>query len=76
MAGEHVDLSSESPRNVPVKAHRKPFVGIRFNCCGVYSRIYLNAEKTAFIGHCPRCAKAVHLEISPTGSDQRIFNAY
>ena len=34
---------------------KREFIGIVFKCCKVYSRVYLNKEKTAYVGVCPRC---------------------
>lgn len=76
MPGENLDLTSERPEDEPRTPARRPFIGIRFQCCSVYSRIYLNAERTAFVGHCPRCVRPIRLEISPLGSDRRQFDAY
>ncbi|MEW6049469.1 MAG: hypothetical protein AB1644_00140 [Candidatus Zixiibacteriota bacterium] len=53
----------------------KPFVGMHFRCCGVYSRIYLNAAGTAFVGWCPKCARKAEVRVTPTGSDTRFFSA-
>jgi hypothetical protein len=53
----------------------RPFVGIFFTCCKVYSRIYLNKQKTAFVGWCPRCAAKVEMKVSPAGSTSRFFVA-
>lgn len=51
----------------------KPFVGIHFKCCNIYSRIYLNKQHDAFVGWCPKCVKKVVLKISPDGEDSRFF---
>ena len=53
----------------------KRFVGIKFACCGYYARVYVNRAGTAYVGHCPGCAKQVRLEIAPGGTDQRFFTA-
>ena len=51
----------------------QPFLGIMFKCCNVYSRIYLNNKKDAFVGWCPKCAKRATVKISPDGVDSRFF---
>ena len=59
---------SENTKKTP-----RPFVGIMFKCCKVYSRIYLNKNRDAFIGWCPKCGKKVTLKISPDGVDSQFF---
>ena len=53
----------------------RPFLGLHFKCCGVYSRIYLNATGTAFAGHCPRCARPVRIRVGEEGSSSRFWTA-
>jgi hypothetical protein len=54
---------------------KRDFIGITFRCCNVYSRIYLNADKNAYTGICPRCyRKKVIVEIVQTGGlNERFF---
>lgn len=53
----------------------RPFIGVMFECCRVYSRIYLNKAGTAFVGWCPKCTARVQVNVSPTGSKSRFFTA-
>ncbi|MCH7993063.1 MAG: hypothetical protein IIB57_01315 [Planctomycetes bacterium] len=53
----------------------RPWVGIHFNCCAVYSRIYRNADGTAYRGACPRCCRPVMLRVGSEGTDARFFVA-
>ncbi len=55
------------------KKEPKEHLGVMFKCCKIYSRIYINAKRTAFVGWCPKCAKRVEVKIGPGGSDSRFF---
>ena len=54
---------------------KRPFIGMYFKCCHVYSRIYLNAAGTHFVGWCPRCAARATVRVSSSGSKSRFFTA-
>ena len=77
MVGEHLDLTADTPEGS--KGHAdgasRKFVGVQFKCCDVYSRIYINRDRTAYEGNCPKCAKRVRLQIGPGGTDSRFFTA-
>ena len=78
MAGDHLDLSSdpgpESSRRADGRGRR--FVGVRFACCDVYTRVYVNRDETAYEGYCPKCSRRVRIRIGPEGTDCRFFTAY
>jgi len=57
------------------KEHRK-FIGVKFNCCGIYVRIYVNKDGTAYEGRCPKCFRPVKFTIGNGGTDHRFFEAY
>ena len=80
MVGEHLDLSSEGPKKPSDNQHDsdggRRFIGMTFACCGVYARVYINRDETAYEGCCPRCMKKIRVEIGPGGTDSRFFTAY
>jgi len=51
----------------------KPFLGVHFKCCNVYYRIYINKERTAYVGGCPRCGRRVKVLIVEGAPDARFF---
>jgi hypothetical protein len=51
----------------------RPFLGVKFACCGTYQRLYLSADGNVYRGRCPRCMKPVEFKVGPGGSDSRFF---
>ena len=53
----------------------RPWIGIHFDCCGVYTRLYRDGAGTAYEGCCPRCRGRVTLRVGPGGTNARFFVA-
>lgn len=66
--------NATADENSPADGKRR-WIGVRFECCGVYARIYRNPNATAYSGYCPRCQRRLSVPIGPGGTDQRIFRA-
>ena len=71
-----LDIEGLEDEAAPVSG-RKPraWLGIHFDCCGVYTRIYRNRAGTAYEGVCPRCARRVVVRVGEGGTDARFFVA-
>jgi hypothetical protein len=54
---------------------KRPFISVYFECCRVYNRVYINRDRTAYLGWCPKCCRRVEVKISPFGTDNRFFKA-
>jgi len=52
---------------------RRKYIGILFECCGVYARVYINKEKKAYVGWCPKCAHTIKVKIDKSGTNSRFF---
>jgi len=59
----------------PGAAGGRRWIGVHFDCCGVYSRIYRSPTDDAYEGRCPRCAGRLRVAVGPGGTTQRIFRA-
>ncbi len=59
----------------PAKDQGRPFIGVLFECCNVYTRIYRAPGTVAYRGVCPRCRRTVVLPVGPEGTGERIFRA-
>jgi hypothetical protein len=67
-------LSNDDEGICCVAIMKKEYVGVTFKCCRVYTRIYINGKRDAYVGWCPRCGAKLEVEISPHGSKQKFFN--
>jgi hypothetical protein len=77
MENFRLDLTSDpGSAPLPADASSRSFLGVNFACCGAYARIYVNPERNAYLGHCPRCGRPVQIKIGPGGTEQRFFTAY
>ncbi len=50
-------------------------LGVMFECCQVYRRIFKRADGTAYEGRCPRCRRMVRVLVGKGGSDSRVWRA-
>ncbi len=74
MAGERLDLTSDpGPGRETLKSDKRRFLGVSFDCCSAYARIYVNKQGTAYVGNCPRCGSSVRVRIAKDGTDARFF---
>ena len=69
------DDGTPSPGEPGGAAGAGKWIGVHFECCGAYNRIYRNRDKTAYAGHCPRCGRPVRVKIGPGGTHHRMFRA-
>ena len=52
---------------------KRQFLGIWFDCCHVYGRLYKNKAGTMYSGRCPRCLRSVRVRVGEGGTNQRFF---
>lgn len=75
--GSQLDLTSDAASKAEGQGSdaRGKFLGVHFECCGVYSRVYRNRAGTAYEGRCPKCLGAIRMPIGPDGTSSRFFSA-
>ena len=61
--------------SAPAFRARKRWLGIRFDCCDVYNRVYKNAAGTAYVGRCPKCCRRITVRVGLQGTTARFFRA-
>jgi len=53
----------------------RPWIGIRWMCCNVYSRVTRHKDVKMYAGRCPKCLKSINIRVAPGGSSCRMFIA-
>lgn len=56
------------------ESNKRAFLGIWFECCHTYGRLYKNANGTAYVGRCPKCLRPVNVRIGGEGTSRRFFS--
>ena len=56
-------------------SNKKNYLGIMFNCCNIYARIYKNKDGNAYVGRCPKCMRTIKIPVGQGGTNTRFFNA-
>jgi len=73
---DRVDIPGVTPSPAE-PARRRPegrqWLGIFFNCCHVYGRIYKDGSGRRYVGRCPSCAAEVTVPVGPGGTARRFF---
>jgi hypothetical protein len=55
----------------------RPYVGVRFECCRLYSRIYREPEVLEYRGRCPKCYREISVRVDPyNGKPSKFLIAY
>lgn len=76
MTNKRLNLTSDpNDGRTKKKRGKKKFLGIRFECCSVYARIYLREDGTAYEGRCPRCLRPLRIRVGAHGKNARFFRA-
>lgn len=63
------------PQDTNRTAVGRPWIGIHFECCGVYTRVYRQPADARYEGRCPKCGVRVNLRVGPDGIASRTFVA-
>lgn len=65
---EHEAASAEVAGN-------RCWIGIHFECCCVYTRLYRAAGADRYVGRCPKCRTPVTVRVSPDGVSTSFIRA-
>lgn len=62
-----LDVSSEGDGAAHSRDGERMWVGVYYECCDAYSRVYRRREDLCYRGRCPRCGASVSIRVGPSG---------
>jgi hypothetical protein len=69
-----VEVSGVTPPEPPAAPRAaRPYLSVRFDCCGAYQRVYRDPGDPCYRGRCPRCAREVVFPVGQGGTSSRFF---
>ena len=66
-------MADEDNQQKPIK---RKFIGVWFECCHTYGRLYKNKEGTIYRGRCPKCLRTVQVRVdvnNENATNRRFF---
>lgn len=52
---------------------KRQFIGIWFDCCKTYGRLYKTKDGKYYVGRCPKCLRSARVRIGGEGTNRRFF---
>lgn len=62
-----------SPHGPGIPQAVRPWLGLRYLCAGVYTRVYRKPDDPAYVARCPRCGEVIRIAVAPGGRSERMF---
>ena len=60
----------------PEQSNKRKLIGVWFECCHTYGRLYKNKDGTMYRGRCPKCLRSVQVRIdenNDNATNRRFF---
>ncbi len=68
-----VEVTGVSTPQLAAARRPRPYLSVRFDCCGVFQRVYRDPADRCYRGRCPRCARTVVFPAGEGGTCSRFF---
>ena len=73
---DHSEIEDANAGSSASGARSRSWIGVMFDCCGIYVRVYRNKSGTEYRGRCPQCLRAIRARVGPDGTASRFFSAW